>query len=144
MPAPRPDFRTMTPDDLRRGISDLNGQSRRLRDEMNRVAGRFALGQMATVGAAGAAMAVFPPLAAGVIAAGLMHGVDQSAQSAVLRARLAEVESLRKSFKTVWRARPGRRFYDIDARGRRESARRAEKRRQQILQEYKRKFGRFE
>lgn len=141
MTSKRPDFRNMTPDEIRQGISKLNREIRDLRQQMNRAAGKFYLGQAATVGVAVPAAMVFPPLGLGIMAAGMVHGLEKSAESAAARSRLAEAESLRHKFKTVWRARPGRPFHDIDARVKREADRRAENERRKILNQYRRKFG---
>lgn len=137
----RPDFKNMTPDDLRRGISELNRNIRDLRKQMNVTTGKFFLGQTAALGAAVPAAMVFPPLAAGILAAGMIHGAEKSAETSIQRARLSEAESLRQQFKTVWRARPGRPFHDIDARVRRENTRRAEKERKKIMRQYGKRFG---
>lgn len=141
MPDRRPDFKNMTPADIRRGISALNGDIRDLRKQMNITTGKFLLGQTAALGAAVPAAIVFPPLALGIMAAGMIHGVEKSAETSIQRVRLAEAESLRQQFKTVWRARPGRPFHDIDARVRRENTRRAEKERKKIMRQYGKRFG---
>ena len=137
----RPDFKNMTPADLRRGISELNRDIRDLRKQMNITTGKFFIGQTAALGAAVPAAMVFPPLAFGIMAAGIIHGAEKSAETSIQRARLSEAESLRHQFKTVWRARPGRPFHDIDARVRRENTRRAEKERKKIMRQYGKRFG---
>jgi len=141
MASRRPDFRNMTPDEIKQGISSLNRDIRALRQQMNKTTGKFFLGQAAAVGVGVPATMLFPPLGLGIMAAGLVHGAEKTAESSIQRARLAEAESLRKSFKTVWRARPGRPFHDVDARARREAERRADKERQKIINQYNRKFG---
>lgn len=141
MPDRRPDFKNMTPADIRRGISDLNRDIRDLRRQMNITTGKFFAGQTVALGAAVPAAMVFPPLALGIMAAGMIHGAEKSAETSVMRARLANAESLRQQFKTVWRARPGRPFHDIDVRVRRESTRRAEKERKKIMRQYGKRFG---
>lgn len=141
MASRRPDFRNMTPDEIRKGISDLNREIRDLRKQANVATGKFFLGQAATVGVGVPATMIFPPLGLGIMAAGMIHGVEKSAENSALRIRLAEAERLRHSFKTVWRARPGRPFHDVDARNKREAERRADKQRQKILRDYGKKFG---
>ncbi|MDP2207004.1 MAG: hypothetical protein Q8K65_11940 [Alphaproteobacteria bacterium] len=141
MASRRPDFRNMTPDEIKKGISSLNRDIRALRAQVNRTTGKFFIGQAATVGVGVPATLIFPPLGLGIMAAGMIHGVEKSAESSVQRAQLAEAESLRKSFKAVWRARPGRPFRDVDARNKREAERRADKERNKILNQYNRKFG---
>jgi len=141
MASRRPDFKNMDSADIRRGISDLNRDIRDLRKQMNKATGKFFLGQAAAVGVGVPATMLFPPLGLGIMAAGMLHGTEKTAETSILRARLAEAESLRASFKTVWRARPGRPFHDIDARNRRESERRAQKERDKILRQYGKRFG---
>lgn len=141
MASRRPDFRNMTPDEIKQGISSLNRDIRSLREQVSRTTGKFFLGQAAAVGVGVPATMIFPPLGLGIMAVGMIHGVEKSAESSVQRARLAEAESLRKSFKAVWRARPGRPFRDVDARNKREAERRADKEREKILRQYNRKFG---
>jgi hypothetical protein len=141
MASRRPDFRNMTPEEIKQNISSLNRDIRVLREQVNRTTGKFFLGQAAAVGVGVPATLIFPPLGLGIMAAGMIHGVEKSAENSVQRAQLAEAESLRKSFKAVWRARPGRPFRDVDARGKREAERRADKEREKIIKQYNRKFG---
>jgi hypothetical protein len=65
-----PDFRKMTPEDLRRNISELNQQIKRMK--------RFSPN-------------------------GFAYEIEQA-------------EELRRKYKIVWRARPGRAFHDVAAR----------------------------
>ncbi len=65
-----PDFRKMTPEDLRRNITELNHQIKRMK--------RFSPDSFA-------------------------YEIEQA-------------EQLRKKYKIVWRARPGRAFHDVAAR----------------------------
>lgn len=141
MASNRPDFKNMDPADIRRGISELNREISDLRKQMNKTAGKFLIGQATAVGIGVPATMIFPPLGLGIMAAGMLHGTEKSAEASIIRHRLSEAESLRSSFKTVWRARPGRPFRDIDARNRREFNRRAEKEREKIMKQYGKKFG---
>lgn len=137
----RPDFKNMTPDDIRSGISKLNTQIGDLRKKMNLAAGKMLIGQTLAMGAVIPAAMVFPPLAAGVAAAGMLHGVEKSTEGAILRREFNKAVELRQKYKTVWRARPGRTFYDVDKRIQRENDRRAEKQRKKIIKQYGWRFG---
>lgn len=143
MAQPKPDFRNMTPQQIRENISRLNREVCDLRKMTNQAGAKFAAGQLITMGAGIPATLAFPPLGLGILAAGTVHGMEKSIEASTLNAHLKQAESLRDQFKTVWRARPGRKFYDIDARVKRENKRRADARHKKMLKEAQRKYGRF-
>lgn len=141
MASKRPDFRNMTPDEIRKDISRLNGTIKTLRTEFNRVSGKFFAGQAASIGLGVPATIIVPPLGLGIMLAGMLHGTEKTMERGILGAQLAQAEKERQSLKTVWRARPGRKFYDIDKRVKRENTRRAEKERKKIMRRYGGRFG---
>jgi hypothetical protein len=143
MASKTPDFKNMTPEQMRENISALNREIRELRKLSGQAMGGFFKGQAVTLGLGVPATLVFPPLGAGIMAAGMVHGSQKTVESMVIRDRLAEAETLRHKFKTVWRARPGRKFLDIDARCKRENERKLAKQRQKMIDDAKRKYGRF-
>lgn len=143
MAQPKPDFRNMTPQQIRENISRLNREVRDLRKMTNQAGAKFAAGQLVTLGAGVPATLAFPPLGLGILAAGTVHGMEKSIQAATYKNALHDAETLRAQFKTVWRARPGRKFYDIDARVKRENKRRADAQHKKMLQEAQHKYGRF-
>lgn len=143
MANPKPDFKNMTPADIRQNISSLNREIRELRKAANESSKKLLAGQAATLGLGVPATIAFPPLGLGIWAAGTVHGMEKSIQTSVYRSQMAEAQTLRAQFKTVWRARPGRKFYDIDARVKRENDRRAEIARQKQIKKLNRKYGGF-
>ena len=104
---------------------------------------RLIAGTAATWGRGGPATIAFPPLGLGIWVAGTVHGMEKSIQTSVYRSQMVEAQTLRSQFKTVWRARPGRKFHDIAARVKRENDRRAEKARQKEIKKLNRKYGGF-
>jgi len=139
----KPDFRNVTPQQIRENISRLNLEIRDLRKKTRQASAKFAAGQLMTMGAGIPATLAFPPLGLGILAAGTAHGMEKSIEAGTYNRALREAETLRGQFKTVWRARPGRKFYDIDARVKRENNRRAEMARKKMLKEAERKYGHF-
>jgi len=139
----KPDFRNMTPQQIRENISRLNNDIRDLRQKARAANAKFAAGQLITAGTAIPATLAFPPLALGILAAGAMHGMEKTVEIGSYNAQLRESETLRAQFKTVWRARPGRKFYDIDARVQRENKRRMEAERKKMMKKMQRKYGHF-
>lgn len=143
MAQPKPDFRNMTPQQIRENISRLNREIRDLRKMTNQAGAKFATGQLITMGAGIPAILVFPPLGLGILAAGTVHGMEKSIEASTYNAQLRQAETLRAQFKTVWRARPGRKFHDIDARVKRENKRRADAQHKKMLKDVQRQYGRF-
>lgn|GEM_PF-1663456 len=139
----KPDFRNMTPLQIRENISRLNRDIRDLRKKTRQAGARFAAGQLITAGAGIPATLVFPPLGLGILAAGTVHGMEKTIEASTYNARLRDAETLRAQFKTVWRARPGRKFHDIDARVKREKKRRTDAQHKKMLKEAQRKYGHF-
>lgn len=143
MARPKPDFKNMTPAEIRENISSLNREIRELRKAANESSKKLIAGQAATLGLGVPATIAFPPLGLGIWVAGTVHGMEKSIQTSVYRSQMVEAQTLRSQFKTVWRARPGRKFHDIDARVKRENERRAEKARQKEIKKLNRKYGGF-
>jgi hypothetical protein len=118
-----PDFRDMTIDDLREGISTLNKIIKRIKEFQQQQNKKFAISWGAGTIASAAIALAFPPAAMMVVATTAMLSLDPAAGAAVSQKMLNDAESLRHKFKTVYRARPGRAFHDVFARREKEKAR---------------------
>lgn len=122
-PEPQPDFRKMTIDDLREGISTLNKIIAKLKDFRNTQSKRLWISWGAGTAATAAIAIAFPPAALLVAATSTILSIEPAAGTAVGSQVLGKAEELRHKFKTVYRARPGRAFHDVAARREREKAR---------------------
>ena len=125
MPFETPDFRKMTLNEIRENISDLNRKIVSLRRDEQSAHEEYMLG--VGLGSAGAfAAALFVPPAAIAVAAGSgIILIEKAMDNRELSAKLAAHENLRAQFKKVYRARPGRKQFDLAARREREALRRA-------------------
>jgi hypothetical protein len=124
-----PDFRNMTADDLREGITTLNRIIRELKDFQEKQHKRLAVSWGAGTAATAAIAIIFPPAALMVAATTTMLAIDPAASATVGKMALKNAEALRHKFKTVYRARPGQAFHDVSARRKREAARKKAQRR---------------
>ena len=119
----KPDFRNMTLQEIRKNISDLNETIKKLNEEESIVQNELLAGQTFILAVTIPAALIFPPLALSGIFAGAAHGAGKTRQGMEIIEERREVKALRAKFKTVWRARPGRKQYDLTARREREAAR---------------------
>lgn len=119
-----PDFRKMTPQDLRDGTTALNKIIKAMRNYKHENDKRLIVGGSA--GAMGALVAglMFPPAALIVAAGATIINMPSIAGSSAGAAVLKDAVELRRKFKEVWRARPGRPFRDVAARIKRTEERR--------------------
>lgn len=122
-PEPQPDFRKMTIEDLREGISTLNHIIRKLKDFRNTQSKRLWISWGAGTAATAAIAIAFPPAALLVAATSTILSAEPAAGTEIGSQVLGKAEELRHKFKTVYRARPGRAFHDVAARREREKAR---------------------
>jgi hypothetical protein len=122
-PDPTPDFRKMTIEDLREGISTLNKIIKELKEFQKTQSRRLWVSWGAGTAATGAIAVIFPPAALMVAVTSTILSADPAAGAAMSSNMLAKAEELRHKFKTVYRARPGRAFHDVAARREKEKAR---------------------
>src|SRR3954464_1882733 len=115
-----PDFRQMTVEDLREGITALNKIIKELKDFQQKQNKRFNVSMGLGTAATAAVALAFPPAALLVGATALMVSIDPAAGATVGQMALKNAETLRQKFKTVYRARPGRSFHDVAARRKKE------------------------
>jgi hypothetical protein len=122
--AAAPDFRQMSASDLRTGVmvlSELVRDLKRFRDTGD--TRHLRLWAEGTKGAEAASR--FFPSAALVMRIGGMPGpFPREAAMLLGRNLVSDAEKLQRSYKDIWRARPGRAFHDIAARVKREERRR--------------------
>ncbi len=123
-----PDFRHMTPDDLREGIAVLNKTIKKLRAFQGQQNRRFVLTTGGGAVAAAIAAIIFPPAGAVVAMGTLLLNMDPATASAVSGLVLDDAIDLRAKFKEVYRARPGRAFHDVAGRIEKEKARKKKNR----------------
>lgn len=123
-----PDFRQMTIDDLREGITALNKIIKELKDFQQKQNKRFNVSLGLGTAATAAVALAFPPAALMVAATSLMVSIDPAAGATVGQMALNNAQELRQKFKTVYRARPGRSFHDVAARRKKEAERKKAKR----------------
>jgi len=127
-PGPVPDFKNMTPQELREGLSALNGLIKELKiaqsREDKRVAVTYSTGMLATA----ITTIVFPPAAVIMLATSSAMNVDPMAKALLLRQVLRDAEDMRKRYKIVYRARPGRKQFNLAARRVREIERKKQNR----------------
>lgn len=122
-----PDFRKMTEDDLRNGISELNKVIKPLRAlEKKRDKVFWGTWGASTLTVAGISV-VFPPVALLAFSTGMLVTMDKTVRASEIWEMRDQAESLRAKFKAVYRARPGRKQFDIDARRTREAERKKQK-----------------
>ena len=125
MPFETPDFRKMTLNEIRENISDLNRKIVSLRRDEQSAHETYMLGVgLSSAGAFAAALFV-PPVAFAVAAGSGIMLFEKAMDNRELSAKLAAHENLRAQFKKVYRARPGRKQFDLAARRAREDIRRA-------------------
>ncbi|MEZ0223946.1 MAG: hypothetical protein ACAH83_05290 [Alphaproteobacteria bacterium] len=121
--AAAPDFRQMSASDLRAGVmvlSELARDLRRFRDTGD--TRHLRLWAEGTKGAE-AASRFFPGAALVMRIADMPSPVPREAAMLLGRNLVSDAEKLLRSYKDIWRARPGRSFHDIAARVKREKAR---------------------
>lgn len=122
-----PNFREMTAQELRQGLTTLNALVRDLkRFERTGQTAFLAEWREGTPGEKAAA-AVFPSAALVTRLATLAIPIDPVGAKLFGRNLVAEAEKLQRSYKDVWRARPGLTFRDVAARAQREEQRRKSK-----------------
>jgi hypothetical protein len=116
VPDSTPDFRHMTPQDLRRGLTTLNALVRDLK-RFHRTGQPRCLAEWreGTPGAAQAA-AVLPSAGLVTRLAELPVPLEAIGTSLLGRDLVTEAETLRKKYKDVWRARPRETVRDISSR----------------------------
>lgn len=122
--AAAPDFRQMSASDLRAGVmvlSELVRDLKRFQDSGD--PRHLRLWAEGTKGAE-AASRFFPSAALVTSMAGLPGPVGREGALLLGRNLVSEAERLQRSYKDIWRARPGRQFRDIAARVKREEQRR--------------------
>lgn len=124
-----PDFRRMSPDEIKDNISALNKficDIKKANSKNQKVF--FALSGVGVAGTA-AAVVFFPPALIFMAAfTGAAMG-ESGARAANTSQVLAYAEDTRRKLKTLYRARPGRKQFNLAARRAREVARVAEERR---------------
>ena len=125
---PVPDFKNMTPEELRENLSALNGLIKDLRIAQARENKRFIRTYSAGTLATAVTSIVFPPAAIIILTSSTMMNVDPMAKALLLRQVLHDAEEMRDKFKTVWRARPGRKQFNLAARRAREVERKKQNR----------------
>ena len=118
-----PDFRKMTIEDLREGISTLNHIIKKLKDFQKTQSKRLWISWGAGTAATAAIAIAFPPAVLLVAATSTILSVEPAAGAALGSQMLGKAEELRHKFKTVYRARPVRAFHDVAARREKEKAR---------------------
>lgn len=116
VPDSTPDFRQMTPQELRQGLTTLNALVRDLK-RFHRTGQPRCLAEWreGTPGAAQAA-AVLPSAGLVIRLAELPVPLEAFGSNILSRDLLAEAETLRKKYKDVWRARPRETVRDFSAR----------------------------
>lgn len=118
-----PDFRKMSPDQIRDNISQLNKLISWLRQDYTQKKKGFVKAYgVTTVGAVTVATA-FPALALLAFTFPLVATLETSVEAQIVGDTLREAEKLRSRFKEVYRARPGRRQFNLAARREREKNR---------------------
>lgn len=118
-----PDFRQMTPDELRRGITTLNFLVRDLKRFQQSGQTGFLRDWREGTQAAADAATVLPSAALVTRLADMPGEMDKTGAYLLGRTLVAEAENLRRQYKDVWRGRPRTRFHDVAARRSRELAR---------------------
>ncbi len=118
-----PDFRKMTLEEIKQGISDLNKflvEAKKIQSGQRK--SFYWVTGAGVAGATGAAL-LFPPalmfFAAFTGAAAGESGARMAAGSRII----GDAEKLRTQLKTLYRARPGRKQFNLAARRQREAAR---------------------
>ncbi len=118
-----PDFRKLSPEQIRDEISQLNKLIAFLHVRHKEKKRDFYTGWgIGGVGAV-AMTAAFPPIAFLAFTMPVMMTLDASLQAQIVRDTLVRAESLRAQFKEVYRARPGRKQFNLAARRTREENR---------------------
>lgn len=113
----------MTTQDLREGISELNKIIKKLKEFQKVQSKRLWISWGAGTAATAAIAMIFPPAALMVMATSTILSAEPAAGAAICGNVLAQAEEMRRKFKTVYRARPGRAFHDVAARREKEKAR---------------------
>lgn len=123
MPLPTPDFRKMSIEEIKHNISQLNTVVRELSDFFKGSKKQlYLIGGIGTAAAMGGAVA-FPPAAPLLAFCAAVMAAEGTAQSAVAKKLLEDSVELRAKFKAVYRARPGRKQFNLAARKKREADR---------------------
>ena len=125
---PVPDFKNMTRDEMRADLSALNGLIKQLKIAQSREDKRVAVTYGTGVLATAITTMVFPPAAIIMLATSSAMNVDPMAKALLLRQVLRDAEEMRKRYKIVYRARPGRKQFNIAARRQREIERKKQNR----------------
>ncbi|MDE1153388.1 MAG: hypothetical protein PW788_12700 [Micavibrio sp.] len=123
-----PDFKNMTTDEIRSGISTLNTVIHDLKRMAQTEHKHFAVTWGASTLLVAGTTIIFPPAALLALTASNIINVDPMVRMTLARQALKEAEDLRHKFKIVWRARPGRAFRDVAARTARETERKKQNR----------------
>jgi hypothetical protein len=116
MPDSTPDFRHMTPEEMRRNLTVLNFLVRDLkRFQAKGDTRHLALWREGTPEAERAA-AVLPSAGLVTRLADMPGLMDERGAYLIGRTLISEAETLRKKYKDVWRGRPRESFRDVSAR----------------------------
>jgi hypothetical protein len=125
---PAPDFREMTAQELRQGLTTLNALVRDLKRFQRTGKTAFLAAWKEGTPGEKAAAAVFPSAALVTRLASLGVPIDSTGAQLFARDLVAQAEKLQRSYKDIWRARPGHKFRDVAARAKREEQRRKSRR----------------
>jgi hypothetical protein len=123
----KPDFRNMTLDEIRENISTLNKviknlkTARKKNDKEWLIGSGIGLATIAGVGALSGGLALIPFMAS------MGYSTGKAIKGMSVEDALFDTRDLRKKFKDVYRARPGRKQFNIAARKERERIRREKK-----------------
>jgi hypothetical protein len=119
-----PDFRHMTPEAIRQGVTTLNFLVRDLKRFQASGDTRWLRSWREGTEDAQKAAAVLPSAALVIRLAEMPGPLDTLGASILGKPLVAEAEELRKKYKDVWRGRPREKFHDVSARVKREEQRR--------------------
>jgi hypothetical protein len=119
-----PDFKNMKLQEIRDNISGLNREITQTVKAEIEAGNRFLAGEGFLLAVALPVTIIFPPAIFAGVMVGAAYGAEAMAETKELQKKRMEQEALREKFKLVWRARPGRRQFDLNARRTREAARR--------------------
>lgn len=119
----KPDFRHLTLAEIKDHIGRLNRDISMMRAAYQETNAHGA--KVMGAGVAGAVVlgGIVPPLGVGILAGMTGFGIEKSAEQRKFARDIEELQTLRAAFKRVYRARPGQKNFDIQARRFREERR---------------------
>jgi hypothetical protein len=123
-PDSNPDFRHMSPEALRQGVTVLNFLIRDLKKFQKSGITKCLSAWREGTKEAAQAVAVLPSAALVMRLADMPGPIDPAGAHMLGNHLVEEAEALRKKYKDIWRGRPRARFHDVSARTRREEQRR--------------------